>query len=111
MKRGEVWTVASSEHYAGKPRPVVIVQADTFDGTESIVVCGLTSSGPSSVPLPRPEVLPTAANGLIVPSRIMVDKLFAVPKRRLGKKVGVLDPLDMERLSRAIVLFLDLIPS
>lgn len=28
MKRGEIWTVAGGGDYAGKPRPVVIVQHD-----------------------------------------------------------------------------------
>lgn len=108
MKRGEIWTAASAEHYAGKPRPVVIVQADAFDGTESIIVCGLTSSGPAAVPLPRPEIRPTEANGLLLPSRAMVDKLFTLPKRRLGRKIGVLAEDDMKQLSRAIIVFLDL---
>ena len=31
MKRGEIWTVSGSTDYAGKPRPVVIVQDDSFD--------------------------------------------------------------------------------
>jgi mRNA interferase MazF len=30
MKRGEVWTVAGGADYAGKPRPVVILQDDSF---------------------------------------------------------------------------------
>ena len=36
MRRGEVWTVVGGEDYAGKPRPVVIVQEDSFDSTGSI---------------------------------------------------------------------------
>ena len=28
MKRGEIWTVSGGKDYAGKPRPVVIVQED-----------------------------------------------------------------------------------
>ena len=34
MKRGDIWTVAGGKDYAGKPRPVVIVQDDSFDATE-----------------------------------------------------------------------------
>ncbi|WP_246518582.1 recombinase family protein [Ancylobacter lacus] len=36
MRRGDVWTVAGGQDYAGKPRPVVIVQDDSFDGTDSL---------------------------------------------------------------------------
>jgi mRNA-degrading endonuclease toxin of MazEF toxin-antitoxin module len=32
MRRGEVWTVAGAGDYAGKLRPVVIVQDDSFEG-------------------------------------------------------------------------------
>jgi PemK-like, MazF-like toxin of type II toxin-antitoxin system len=43
MKRGDVWTVAGGKDYAGKPRPVVIVQDDSFDATDSITICALTT--------------------------------------------------------------------
>src|SRR5438034_9522234 len=33
MKRGEVWTAAGGPDYAGKPRPVVVVQDDRFEHT------------------------------------------------------------------------------
>ncbi len=28
MRRGDIWTVAGGADYAGKPRPVVIIQDD-----------------------------------------------------------------------------------
>ena len=34
MRRSEVWTVSGGKDYAGKPRPVVIIQDDAFDATE-----------------------------------------------------------------------------
>jgi mRNA interferase MazF len=33
MKRGDIWTVSGGKDYAGKPRPVVIVQDDAFNVT------------------------------------------------------------------------------
>jgi mRNA-degrading endonuclease toxin of MazEF toxin-antitoxin module len=42
MKRGDIWTVAGGKDYAGKPRPVVIVQDDSFDATDSITICAFT---------------------------------------------------------------------
>jgi mRNA interferase MazF len=38
MKRGEIWTVSGGKAYAGKPRPAVILQDDSFDGTDSITL-------------------------------------------------------------------------
>ena len=42
MRRGEVWTIAGGKDYAGKPRPAVIVQDDSFDATDSIAICAFT---------------------------------------------------------------------
>ena len=39
MKRGEIWSVAAGKGYAGKPRPVVILQDDRFDATDSLTIC------------------------------------------------------------------------
>lgn len=38
MRRGDIWTASGGNDYAGKPRPVVIVQDDSFDSTASITV-------------------------------------------------------------------------
>ena len=43
MRRGEIWTAAGGSRYAGKPRPVVIVQDDRFDATASVTVCAFTT--------------------------------------------------------------------
>jgi mRNA interferase MazF len=48
MKRGEIWAVAGGKDYAGKPRPVVIVQDDSFDGTASITICAYIGYNRSS---------------------------------------------------------------
>jgi mRNA interferase MazF len=73
MRRGEVWTAAGGKDYAGKPRPVVIVQSDAFDATESVTVCGLTTN-PTEAPLARPVIEPNETNGLEVTCRLMADK-------------------------------------
>ena len=43
MRRGDIWTVAGGKDYAGKPRPVAIVQDDSFDATEFITICAFTT--------------------------------------------------------------------
>jgi mRNA interferase MazF len=107
MKRGEIWTVAGGPAYAGKPRPAVIVQDDRFDANDSIVMCPLTA-GPTPAPIFRLAVQPSAESGLRAPCRMMVDKLTAVPRRRLGKRVGSLAPEEVRALNRAIFVFLGL---
>jgi mRNA interferase MazF len=104
LKRGEVWTLAGGPDYAGKPRPVVIVQDDRFSDIASITVC-LFTTNPMPTPV-RVAVEPTHANGLAQPSWLMADKITTVPKGRLGRCVGRLDDETKQRLNRAILVFL-----
>jgi mRNA interferase MazF len=110
MRRGEIWTVAGGKDYAGKPRPVVIVQDDSFDATDSITICAFTTD-PTEAPLFRLAVEPNERNGLHAPCRLMVDKITTVPKSKAGAKVGRLDDEDILRLNRAVVVFLGLAAS
>jgi mRNA interferase MazF len=85
MKRGDIWTVAGGPGYAGKPRPVMVLQDNRFDATES-----------------------SPTNGLKSLSRLMVDKITTVAKSTVGKQIGRLDDEDVVRLNRAVVVFLGL---
>ncbi len=107
MRRGEIWTAAGGQDYAGKPRPVVIVQDDRFDATPSITVCAFTTD-PTDAPLFRVSVAPNERNGLRAPCRLMVDKITTVAKGKLGTRIGRLDDADMLRLNRAMLVFLGL---
>ena len=107
MKRGEVWTVSGGSDYAGKPRPVVIVQDDSFDATASITVCAFTTD-PTDAPLFRLAVQPNERNGLRSPSRLMVDKITTIPKSKAGERIGHLDNEDVVRLNQAMMVFLGL---
>jgi mRNA interferase MazF len=107
MRRGDIWTVAGGKDYAGKPRPVVIVQDDTFDATDSITICALTTDE-TAAPLFRLPVQPNDRNGLRAPCRLMVDKIATVAKSKLGLRVGRLDDEDIVRLNQSIVVFLGL---
>jgi mRNA interferase MazF len=107
MRRGDIWTVAGGKDYAGKPRPVVIVQDDSFDATESITVCAFTTDE-TDAPLMRLVVKPNERNGLRTSCCLMIDKTTTVPKSKLGLQVGRLDDEDILRLNRAILVFLGL---
>lgn len=106
MTRGEIWTV-SGAGYAGKPRPVVVVQEDSFDGTDSVTICVLTTD-PTEAPIFRLRVDPDQRNGLQSTSRIMVDKVTTVPRTRMGRRIGRLGEEEIVRLNRALMVFLGL---
>jgi mRNA interferase MazF len=107
VRRGEIWTAAGGSGYAGKPRPVVIIQDDRFDVTNSITVSAFTTD-PTEAPLIRLRVEPSEVNGLREPSSLMVDKITTVPRSKLGDRVGRLTAEDVVTLDRAIVVFLGL---
>jgi mRNA interferase MazF len=107
VKRGEVWVASGGPDYAGKPRPVVVLQDDRFASTLPITVCPLTTN-PADVPLMRPVILPSTANGLKLPSRLMVDKVSTLPRTKMGSRIGRLAPADQVVLDRALLVFLGL---
>jgi mRNA interferase MazF len=107
MRRGDIWTVAGGTDYAGKPRPVAIVQDDSFDATDSVTVCAFTTDD-TDAPLFRLPVVPNERNGLRAACRLMVDKITTVPKSRVGTHIGRLDDEDILRLNQAVLVFLGL---
>jgi mRNA interferase MazF len=105
--RGEIWTISGGADYAGKPRPVVILQSNSFEGLGSVTVCPFTTD-PTEAPLLRLVITPADGNGLRDVSRIMIDKITTVPKSKLGARVGRMADEDMLRLNRGVVVFLGL---
>lgn len=107
MRRGDIWTVSGGKDNAGKPRPVVIVQDDSFDATDSITICAFTTD-PTEAPLFRLPAEPNERNELRSSSRLMVDKISTVPKSKVGERIGRLDDEDVIRLNQAVMVFLGL---
>lgn len=107
MRRGELWTVAGAGDYAGKPRPVLIIQDDRFDGTDSITICPLTTSRVSA-PLIRIQVIADGQTGLREESSLMVDKVTTVSRTKLGQRLGRAPESVMLQLGQSLVVFLGL---
>jgi mRNA interferase MazF len=107
LKRGEIWTVAGGSDYSTKPRPIVILQANRFDATDSITVCGLTTTD-IDAPLFRILIKPTSVNNLAAESFVMVDKINTVWRRKLGYKIGKLMNAEMAAIGKAAAVFLGL---
>jgi len=107
VRRGEIWTAAAGSGYAGKPRPVVIVQDDRFDATASVTVCAFTTD-PTEAPIFRLVVESDEINGLRARCSLMIDKITTVPRSKLGERIGRLGDEEMVRLGRAILVFIGL---
>jgi len=106
MKRGDLVTVAISGDY-GKPRPALVVQADAFDEHPSVTVLPLTSEI-HDTPLFRVTVTAGGRTGLRKTSQIMVDKAAAVPRLKLGPRIGRVDAATLEAVNDALRGFLGL---
>lgn len=99
--------MAGGSGYAGKPRPVLIVQDDAFAERDSVTVCLITTD-PADLPVFRIPVEPTADNGLRAASHLMADKVTTVQRSRLGQRIGCLTDDDLLRLNRSLLVFLGL---
>lgn len=105
MRRGEIWTAEGGGH-AGKPRPSLIVQADEY-ALNSVAICGFTSD-PAIADSMRIPVQPSATNGLMQPSSIMIDKIVTVTRTNIVTHIGVLEEVTLRSVDRALLLFLGL---
>ncbi|NQU38217.1 MAG: type II toxin-antitoxin system PemK/MazF family toxin [Actinobacteria bacterium] len=107
MRRGEIWTVAGGQGYARKPRPVLIIQDDRYDATDSVTICPLTSTE-LSAPLFRVAIPTGDQSGLTASSYTMVDKITTVSRSKIGFFVGRASDEQLVAVDRAIVVFLGL---
>jgi mRNA interferase MazF len=104
VKRGDIVVVSSQGDY-GKPRPAVVVQSDALAGADSVLVSLLTSET-IDAPLYRLMVQPDDANGLRMPSQVMVDKIVAIPRAKSSAPIGSLDKTAMVALNHMLAVMI-----
>lgn len=105
LKRGELWTIAGGSNFAGKPRPVLIVQDDRFDATRSVTICPLTTTAVDA-PLIRVPVRATETSGLQQDSTPVIDKITTVRRSKLGQCLGRVDEQLLLQFGRSALVFL-----
>lgn len=105
MKRGEIVLVTAPGDF-GKARPALVVQADLFNETHASVVVCLLTTDLQEAPLFRVDVVASEQTGLNERSQVMVDKIVALRKKRIGRTVGTVDDATLLRVSRSLALFL-----
>lgn len=99
--------MAGGSGYIGRPRPVLIIQDDRYDATDSVTICPLTSTE-LSAPLFL-VAMPTGDHtDLATASFVMVDKITTVSRSKVGSQVGRASDEQLVAVDRAIVVFLGL---
>lgn len=107
LRRGDIVVCAPPGEY-GKPRPVVILQADAFLGVrDSVTVCLVTSTAVDA-PLFRVPVEAGAVSGLKVRSFAMADKVVTVSRGKLRERIGRLAQDERRALDAAVGRWLGL---
>lgn len=107
LKRGEVYAAATGSGFGGKPRPVVIIQADIYLEGPTVLVALFTDEEHGREPL-RPLFYPDATNGLRKASALSSDTLVTVKQHDFEHRIGVLAPHDLRRVDAALMLVLGL---
>jgi mRNA interferase MazF len=106
MKRGELWTL-KDRNYAAKARPVVIVQANSESGFDSVILCLFTTFESENIST-RVKIEPTSENGLEKTSYVMTEKIITVEKTMLGKHIGNLANNEMHLIAGKLAKVLEI---
>ena len=92
----------------GKPRPVVIVQAEPYlESHASVTVCPLTTHI-TGLRMFRIMIAPDKNNGLNEPSEVMVDKVSSLRRERIAQSIGRLSASDMRAIDNSLRAWLAL---
>ena len=99
MKKGEIWVVefptSNEGHEQAGSRPVIVL-ADT-EANISIIIPFTSNLQALRFPFTA-EVKPSSSNGLSITSVALAFQIRAVDKKRMKKKIGVLEERIMKEL-------------
>ncbi|MFL5803102.1 MAG: type II toxin-antitoxin system PemK/MazF family toxin [Roseiflexaceae bacterium] len=110
-RRGEIYytnldLVFGSEQ--GGRRPVLIIQNDPNNQYSPVVIIASITSTPARSTRPTDVSIAAGEAGLTKQSRILLNQLRTLDKRRLGRHVGQLDDTQMEQVDQALMMSLGL---
>ena len=89
-----------------KTRPALVISNDVGNQHSArVIVAAITSQGTDRV-YPFEVLVPAGEAGLDRDSKVLLDQIRTVDKRRLGRRTGSLSPDRMQEVSQAIRLSL-----
>jgi mRNA interferase MazF len=112
MRRGEVYDAVldptQGSEQAGT-RPVIIVSRDAINNASTVVLAvPCTTYRPDRRMYPSQVILRAPEGGLNVDSIALCEQVRAISKSRLLQSRGALSPESLSRVSRALIIALDL---
>lgn len=105
MTPGELYWVefpnADGHEQAGR-RPAIVLQDDNFAGGLSVVFVIPVTSSLANLRFPGTvRIDSSATNGLVADSVALVFQARAIDRKRLGKRLGVVEPAVLSQLYEA----------
>ncbi|HLE69817.1 MAG TPA: type II toxin-antitoxin system PemK/MazF family toxin [Vicinamibacteria bacterium] len=103
MNRGDVWLIDLGRRIGRRP-VVVLTRQNVLQYVNKVTVAEITTKGkgfPTEIDIDQKANLPKS-------SFIQADNVHTVPKQRLDKYVGTLDPETMREVSKKVILALEL---
>lgn len=111
-RRGEVYVVAFDPTLGAeirKTRPALVIQNDTANRYSPITIVAAITSHLAESLYPT-EVLIRAPEGALErDSVVLLNQLRSIDRRRLVRRLGLLQPATMARIDRALMISLGLI--
>ena len=110
--KGEIWLVnfepAREGEFGKQKRPSIIFQANDASNIIDTVTLIPLSSDTDQYNEIHVFLKPSKMNGLTKPSAAICSHIYTVSKSRLIKKIGVLNQQEIEIVTRAVTLHLDI---
>ena len=103
MNRGDVWLIDLDGRIGTRP-VLILTRQNVLKYLNKVIVAEITTQGKG---YPTEIFINQSAN-IPKPSFVQADNLHTVPKKRLKKLLGALDPETMLAVSQKIVLALEL---
>jgi mRNA interferase MazF len=112
-RRGEIYyadldPVFGSEQ--GGRRPVLIIQNDANNQYSPVIIVASITSTPARTARPTDVLIPAGEAGLAKPSRVLLNQLRTLDKRRLERYVGRLSATQITQIDEALKISLSLVP-
>lgn len=110
-QRGEIYMVnlepvIGSE--TGKSRPALVVSNDTNNEHADTVTIAPLTSKPAKKIYPFEVLLPKGQAGLSEDSRVKLNQVRTIDKKRLTHYIGKIDSEYIDKINRALIIHLDL---
>lgn len=110
--KGEIWLVnlepARKGEFGKQKRPSIVFQADDASETIDTITLIPLSSGTEQFNEIHIFLKPSKTNGLVKPGAAICSHIYTVSKERLIKKIGTLNQQELETVTRAVILHLDI---